>query len=60
MFGFQHVAPVCRKKLVTENGSQFTSTMNKVSALLTRRAMIAMNKAVASTRSRPPRWPRPS
>jgi osmoprotectant transport system substrate-binding protein len=47
MFGFQYVAPVLSKKLVSENGSSFTSTVNKVSALLTVRAMIAMNKAVA-------------
>ena len=32
---------------MSENGSNFTSTVNKVSALLTVRAMIAMNKAVA-------------
>ena len=48
MFGFQYVAPVLSKKLVSENGSSFTSTVNKVSALLTVRAMIAMNKAVAT------------
>ena len=47
MFGFQYVAPVLSKKLVAENGSSFTSTVNKVSALLTGPAMIAMNKAVA-------------
>ncbi len=47
MFGFQHVAPVLSKKLVAENGTSFTSTLNKVSALLTVQAMIAMNKAVA-------------
>ena len=47
MFGFQYVAPVLSKKLVTENGTRFTSTVNKVSSLLTVRAMIAMNKAVA-------------
>jgi osmoprotectant transport system substrate-binding protein len=47
MFGFQHVAPVVSKKLVAENGTRFTSTLNKVSALLTPQAMIAMNKAVA-------------
>ena len=39
--------PVLNKKLVSENGSSFTSTVNKVSALLSTRAMIAMNKAVA-------------
>ena len=47
MFGFQFVAPVLDKDLVSENGSAFTSTVNKVSSLLTTRAMIAMNKAVA-------------
>jgi osmoprotectant transport system substrate-binding protein len=46
MFGFQNVAPVMNKKLVSENGSTFTSTVNKVTSLLTLRAMIAMNKAV--------------
>ena len=47
MFGFQYVAPVLSKKLVSENGSRFTSTVNRVTALLSTRAMIAMNKAVA-------------
>jgi osmoprotectant transport system substrate-binding protein len=47
MFGFQHVAPVLSKKLVSEYGTRFTSTVNRVSSLLTLRAMIAMNKAVA-------------
>ena len=47
MFGFQQVAPVLSKKLVTENGTRFTSTINRVNALLSLRAMIAMNKAVA-------------
>jgi osmoprotectant transport system substrate-binding protein len=47
IFGFQNVAPVLDKDLVTENGAKFTSTVNKVTSLLTVRAMIAMNKAVA-------------
>ena len=47
MFGFQQVAPVLSKKLVSEYGSNLTSTLNKVNSLLTLRAMIAMNKAVA-------------
>jgi osmoprotectant transport system substrate-binding protein len=47
MFGFQYVAPVLDKDLVAENGARFTSTVNRVSSLLTVRAMIAMNKAVA-------------
>ena len=46
MFGFQHVAPVLSKKLVAENGTRLTSTLNRVNSLLTARAMIAMNKAV--------------
>jgi osmoprotectant transport system substrate-binding protein len=47
IFGFQNVAPVLDKDLISENGTRFTSTVNKVSSLLTVRAMIAMNKAVA-------------
>ena len=46
MFGFQHVAPVISKKLVAENGTRLTSTLNRVSSLLTLRAILAMNKAV--------------
>ena len=47
MFGFQHVAPVLDRDLVSQYGSRFTSTINAVSQLLTLRAQIAMNKAVA-------------
>jgi osmoprotectant transport system substrate-binding protein len=46
MFGFEYVAPVLDKDLVAENGTKLTGTLNKVSSLLTLRAMIAMNKAV--------------
>jgi osmoprotectant transport system substrate-binding protein len=46
MFGFQYVAPVVDRDLVRENGARFTTTINKVSALLTVKAMQAMNKAV--------------
>jgi osmoprotectant transport system substrate-binding protein len=46
MFGFQHVAPVVDRELVSENGTRLTSTINKVTSLLTVRAMQAMNKAV--------------
>ena len=46
MFGFQHVAPVVSRKLVTENGARLTSTLNAVSRLLTVKAMAAMNRAV--------------
>jgi osmoprotectant transport system substrate-binding protein len=47
MFGFQHVAPVLDRDLVAQYGSRLTSTINAVSRLLTLRAQIAMNKAVA-------------
>ena len=46
MFGFQHVATVVSKKLVSEYGTKFTSTVNKVSRLLSVKAIAAMNKAV--------------
>lgn len=46
LFGFQYVAPVLDKDLISENGTRFTSTVNKVSSLLTTRVMIALNKAV--------------
>jgi osmoprotectant transport system substrate-binding protein len=46
MFGFQHVAPVVDRDLVSDHGAKFTSTLNKVSRLLTVRAIQAMNKAV--------------
>jgi osmoprotectant transport system substrate-binding protein len=53
IFGFQNVAPVLSKKLVSEYGSKLTSTVNAVSAKLTNRAMIAMNKAVAVDKKTP-------
>lgn len=46
MFGFQHVAPVVSKKLVAEYGKKFTATINKVTKLLTVKAIAAMNRAV--------------
>lgn len=46
MFGFQHVAPVVSKKLVAEYGTKFTATINKVTKLLTVKAIAAMNRAV--------------
>ena len=46
MFGFQYVAPVVDRDLVQEYGGRFTTTINRVSARLTVRAMQAMNKAV--------------
>jgi osmoprotectant transport system substrate-binding protein len=46
-FGFQNVAPVVDKKLAAELGPKFRTTVNAVSRELTRKAIIAMNSAVA-------------
>jgi glycine betaine/choline ABC-type transport system substrate-binding protein len=46
MFGFQHVAPVVDRDLVRQYGAKFRNTLNRVSRLLTVRAIQAMNKAV--------------
>ena len=53
IFGFQNVAPIVAKSLVTAGGSRFTSTVNAVSAKLTNAAMIAMNKAVGVDKKTP-------
>lgn len=53
MFGFQHVAPVVSKKLVSEYGAKFTSTINKVTRLLTVKAIAAMNRAVGIDKKNP-------
>ena len=53
IFGFQNVAPIVAKSVVTEGGSKFTSTVNAVSAKLTNPAMIAMNKAVGVDKKTP-------
>ncbi|HET6682282.1 MAG TPA: glycine betaine ABC transporter substrate-binding protein [Gaiella sp.] len=53
MFGFQHVAPVVSKKLVSEYGAKFTSTVNKVTKLLTVKAIAAMNRAVGINKKDP-------
>ncbi|HUH15966.1 MAG TPA: ABC transporter substrate-binding protein [Gaiellaceae bacterium] len=52
VFGFQHVAPIVSKKLVAEN-PRLLPTLNAVSRLLTLKAMIAMNKAVAIDKKTP-------
>ena len=53
IFGFQNVAPIVAKSVVTAGGSKFTSTVNAVSAKLTNPAMIAMNKAVGVDKKTP-------
>jgi osmoprotectant transport system substrate-binding protein len=46
IFGFQNVAPIVSKKITAAYGLKFAITVNSVSAKLTLKAMIAMNKAV--------------
>jgi osmoprotectant transport system substrate-binding protein len=46
LFGFQNVAPVVKQSVVTSEGPAFSTTINKVSALLTLPAIIKMNAAV--------------
>jgi osmoprotectant transport system substrate-binding protein len=46
MFGFQHVAPVVDRDLIRQHGARFTSTINRVTRLLTVKAIAAMNRAV--------------
>lgn len=47
IFGYQQVVPVVKKSVLDAEGPAFADTLNKVSALLTTKAIISMNKAVA-------------
>jgi osmoprotectant transport system substrate-binding protein len=53
LFGFQNVAPVVKKSLVTKEGPAFVSTMNAVSAKLTLPAIQKMNAAVVLDKQDP-------
>lgn len=46
IFGFDNVAPIVSSSLISQEGPQFTTTLNAVSALLTLPAMQRMNSAV--------------
>lgn len=46
LFGFQNVAPIVKQSLLREEGPAFTETLDKVSGLLTNKAMQQMNAAV--------------
>jgi osmoprotectant transport system substrate-binding protein len=46
IFGFQNVGLVIKASVAKAEGSAFTTTINKVSALLTQKAIIALNSAV--------------
>lgn len=52
-FGFQNVAPVVDQKLADEGGQELADTMNAVTALLTDKAIITMNSAVALSQQSP-------
>jgi osmoprotectant transport system substrate-binding protein len=47
VFGFQNVAPIVKKSVLSAEGPAFAETVNKVSALLTIPAIQQMNKAVS-------------
>jgi osmoprotectant transport system substrate-binding protein len=47
VFGFQNVAPVVRGSVLAAEGPAFAETLNKVSSLLTIRAIQQMNAAVS-------------
>ena len=53
VFGFQNVAPIVKKSVLSAEGPAFEETINKVRALLTIPAIQQMNKAVTSKSSRP-------
>ena len=51
--GFQNVAPIVKASVAQAAGSDFTKTVNAVSAKLTLPAIIAMNKAVIVDKKAP-------
>jgi osmoprotectant transport system substrate-binding protein len=53
VFGFQNVAPVVKANLVSSEGPAFAQTLNRVDALLTQKAIIALNAAVALDKQSP-------
>lgn len=53
VFGFQNAAPVVKASVVSAEGPEFTTTVNKVSSLLTQKAIIALNAAVVLDKQSP-------
>jgi osmoprotectant transport system substrate-binding protein len=53
VFGFQNVAPVVKQSLVAEEGPAFSETLDKVTALLTTKAIQQMNAAVSIDKQPP-------
>jgi osmoprotectant transport system substrate-binding protein len=53
LFGFQNVAPVVRRSVLDAEGPAFAETLNKVSALLTLKAIQQMNAGVSIDKQTP-------
>jgi osmoprotectant transport system substrate-binding protein len=53
IFGYQNVAPIVANKVIAAEGSQFSTTINAVSALLTLPAIQKMNAAVILDKQSP-------
>ena len=53
IFGFQNVAPVVKQDVLTKEGPAFADTLNKVSALLTTKAVQQMNLAASVNKQSP-------
>ena len=53
VFGFQNVALIIKKSVLDSEGPAFADTVNKVSSLLTTKAIIAMNAGVALNKQAP-------
>jgi osmoprotectant transport system substrate-binding protein len=53
VFGFQNVAPIVKKSVLSAEGPAFEETLNKVSKLLTISAIQQMNKAVSIDKQTP-------
>ena len=53
VFGFQNVAPIVKKSVLSAEGPAFEETLNKVSKLLTISAIQQMNKAVTVEKQAP-------
>jgi osmoprotectant transport system substrate-binding protein len=53
IFGWQNIGMIAKASAVTAEGPAFTATINKVSALLTQPAIIALNNAVETDQQNP-------
>jgi len=53
VFGFQNVAPIIKQSVLSAEGPAFAQTLNAVDALLTQKAIIALNAAVVLDKQSP-------